>query len=292
MLNQIKAFRTIRGLCLLLVCGSVLSTPHSQLLAQETRPVGKTKADQQRNALLLSGYDYSKYIVGITGYNGQDRQRIGYLNRQSAVRTRIGSRGMYKVCMSQLPDGKLVAVTSRRQPGYYKDSSKTYFTMYAYESADLGLTWQKIGKHPLLGKDGKGSLRGKESSLTTLPDGSLVMTAHHSDWTPGSDRINHIYRSSDGGRTWDIADLPGSDYPRNLILEPDGSLLMVRSFGWGKGNSKMQLGRSGDGGKTWEFSEGIVDWKYTLSAATSSAKRIIAGISSTFSDCMTNWSRT
>ena len=37
MLNQIKAFSTIRSLSLLLAYGSVLSTTHSQILAQETR---------------------------------------------------------------------------------------------------------------------------------------------------------------------------------------------------------------------------------------------------------------
>ena len=66
------------------------------------------------------------------------------LNWQDAVRTRIGPRGQYKACMSQLPDGKLVVVTSRREPGYYNDSSRTYFTMYAYESEDLGFWVQPV----------------------------------------------------------------------------------------------------------------------------------------------------
>ncbi len=264
MMRQIETPNGIRSLIILLACVCVLSMVGFRTEAQETRPVGKTKADQQRNALLLEGYDYEKYNTALTGYTVQDRQRIAVLDWQDAVRTRIGPRGRYKACMSQLPNGKLVVVTSRREPDYYTDSSKAFVTMYAYESADLGLTWQKIGKHPLSGKDGKGALRAKESSLTTLSDGSLVMTAQHADWTPGSDRINHICRSSDGGRTWDIADLPGSDYPRNLILEPDGSLLMLRSFERGERNSKMQLGRSGDGGKTWEFSEGVIDdWDRT-----------------------------
>ena len=264
MLTQMKASGAIRSFSLLLAGGCILIIARPRICAQETRPVGKTKADQQRNAELLGGYDYGKYNTSLTGYTGQDRQRIALLNWQDAVRTRVGPRGLYKACMSQLPDGKLVVVTSRREPGYYKDNSKTFFTMYAYESADLGLTWQKIGKHPIPGKDGKGSLHGKEASLTTLGDGSLVMTAENADWTPAADHsIIRVCRSSDGGRTWEVTDLAGSDSPRNLIVEADGSLLMVRSFGWSEGNSKMQVGRSGDGGKTWEFSEGVIDWDQT-----------------------------
>ena len=41
----------------------------------ETRLVGKTKEDQQRNAELLSGYDYDKYATALTGFTGQDLQR-------------------------------------------------------------------------------------------------------------------------------------------------------------------------------------------------------------------------
>ena len=42
-----------------------------RVLAQETQPVGKTTADQKRNAVLLKGYDYSKYPSAITGYTGK-----------------------------------------------------------------------------------------------------------------------------------------------------------------------------------------------------------------------------
>ena len=52
--------------------------------AQEP-PVGASPIDRQRNARLLSGYDYSEYPVAITGYNGQDLQRVGFLQWQHAV---------------------------------------------------------------------------------------------------------------------------------------------------------------------------------------------------------------
>jgi len=54
--------------------------------------------------------------------------------------------------------------------------------------------------------------------------------------------------------------------PRNLIVEPDGTLLMVRVLrsGWihkESGSKDFQLCRSKDHGKTWSFSVGEVDWE-------------------------------
>ena len=62
--------------------------------------------------------------------------------------------------------------------------------------------------------------------------------------------------------------LPGYDCPRNLIVEPDGTLLMVRALrnGWihkDSGNPDFQLGRSRDHGRTWSFSVGAVAWDCT-----------------------------
>ena len=39
--------------------------------------VGRTEQDRKRNASLLAGYEYDKYVVAITGYTGQDRQPGG-----------------------------------------------------------------------------------------------------------------------------------------------------------------------------------------------------------------------
>jgi hypothetical protein len=225
----------------------VVSAAH----AQETRPIGKTAEDQKRNAVLLGGYDYGKCIEALTGYTGQDRQRIAFLEYRHAVRTRVGPRGNYKGAVAALPDGKLVLATCRRD----KPDSPA-FSIHVYQSANQGLTWEEIGKTPLA---------GKESSLTALPDGSLVLTAQElRDTTKMS-----MARSSDGGRTWETSTLPGNDYPRNIIVEPDGSVLMIRAEaptwlpGSGKGSHDLEVGRSKDGGRTWQFSKGLVDWSWT-----------------------------
>ena len=221
--------------------------------AQETRPVGKTKEAQERNAELLSGYDYSKYATALTGYTGQDLQRVGFVRWEYAIRTRVGPRGNYKAGMTRLPDGRLVLAVCRSNND--PEPAKRHFDIFVYESKNQGLYWEEIGESALL---------GKEPSLTSLPDGSLVLTAQKGYFGPGAkqDEIP-ISRSQDGGRTWETTMLPGADYPRNLIVEPDGSLLMVRGFGWGRDNHNLQLCRSQDGSRTWEVSEGLVAWDYT-----------------------------
>ena len=249
MSHCVKTFR-IDWLQMLFSSTLLLMAICQGIQAQETRPIGKTAEDQKRNAVLLDGYDYGKYLEAITGYTGQDRQRIAFLQYRHAVRTRVGPRGNYKGGMAALADGKLVLATCRRE----KEGS-LLFVIHVYLSADQGLTWEEIGKTPLA---------GKEPSLTALPGGSLILTAQElrdpaKMW---------IYRSSDGGRTWETDTLPGQDYPRNLIVEPDGSVLMIRAkapdwTGKGKGSPHLQLGRSKDGGKTWQFSEGVVDWSET-----------------------------
>ena len=206
---------------------------------------------------MLEGYDYSKYPSGITGYTGQDRQQIVFERRERAIRVRVGPRGNYKAGLAELPNDQIVLATCRDNND--PDPTKKRFLIHVYESADQGLTWEEINKTPLF---------GKKPSLTTLAKGTLVMSAQKGYFGPGSkarESIN-MARSTDGGRTWELYDLPGADYPRNMIVERDGSLLFVRAVksDWsdsGEGSPNLQLCRSKDG-RTWQFSEGTVDWSY------------------------------
>ena len=160
---------------------------------QETVPVGKSAADQQRNKELLSGYAYEKYAESLTGYTGQDQQRIAFLHYQPAVRTRVGPRGNYKAGFTRLSNGKLLIAVCRNNND--PDPTKKKFLIHVYESPDEGLTWQEIGQTPLF---------GKEPSLTALPGGAIVMTAQGGYFGPGAklDQIP-VARSTDGGRTWE-----------------------------------------------------------------------------------------
>ena len=214
--------------------------------------MGKTKEDQARNAVLLGGYDYSKYGSSITGYAGQDRQQIALLQWRPAIRTRIGEIGNYKAGLTRLPDGKLIAAVCRER-------TRSYFDVLIYSSADEGLSWKRVDKTPLC---------GKEPSLTTLPDGAMVLTVQGGKVACGPqavDGANPVSRSRDGGVTWETHQLRGVDYPRNLIVEKNGSLLMVRAYQV-PGRSDVETGpdfescRSRDGGVTWSCAVGKAPW--------------------------------
>ena len=113
----------------------------------------------------------------------------------------------------------------------------------------INVTWEKINRTRLF---------GKEPSMTALADGSLVLTTQ--DFGPGSsgDRMP-VCRSADGGRNWQTILLPGRAYPRNVIVEADGNLLMIRG-GKGMASPHLHLCRSRDGGATWDVTEGVIDW--------------------------------
>ena len=221
----------------------------------------------RRNAALQNDYDYGEYVSALTGFSGQNRQRIFYHGWREAVRVRIGTRRNFKPALARLPDGMLVLAVFRfRLESFGSGPVDQKYEVLLYESADQGLSWRPIEETNL-------SLCIKEPSLTAMPDGTLVLTGedpvHQYDPHRGEVPIS---RSSDGGRTWQTAMIPGRSHVRNLIVEPDGSLLMVRGFSYRGDDSNLQLGRSRDGGKTWQFSEGIVDWDWPRFGEVSSLR--------------------
>ena len=226
--------------------------------AHEPFPVGRTEEDRQRNAVLLGGYDYAKYPAAITGYSGQDLQRIASVGWFPAVRTRVGGRGNYKAGFTQMPDGRLVIAVCRdmKKP----EPATGRFRIFVYESTDTGLTWRETGRTPLF---------GKEPSLAALPGGGLVLTAQQLRSQSGgpAEERHLLARSEDGGRTWDVSHFVGPDYPRNLTVEPDGSVTMVTAlkpdwYSEGGGSPNLLVRTSSDGGRTWDSCEGEVDWNW------------------------------
>ncbi len=242
----------------------------------ESHPVGKSEADQKRNAELLSGYDYGKYATALTGFTGQDLQRVGFMHWQPAVRTRVGTRGRYKAGFARLPDGTLVLASCR--DNNQSDPTKRKFHIAVFSSNDEGLTWKEIGTPGIV---------GKEPCLTALPDGALILIAEPGYYGPGAKRDEHgLGRSEDGGRTWHTTVHKCNDSARNMIVEPDGSLLMVHAkqpdfHGEGRGSSNLLVGRSQDGLK-WEYTEGLIDWDWTgfgeVSSIRSRDGRLLAAL--------------
>ena len=220
----------------------------------EPYPVGKTAAARQRNTALLGGYDYDKYPgPGITGYTGQDRQRISVLRYQEAVRPRVGPRGNYKAGFTRLGDGRLLIAACRGGPES-TESSRIVYRVYVYDSVDNGLSWQQIGCPDLL---------AKELSLTALPNGVVLMTGSSGRmWLKPEERYMQIAHSADGGRSWETDRLTGTvhpnTFPRNVIVEQDGSLLFLRLDSFEGCN--LELLRSRDDGRSWTTAPGKVNW--------------------------------
>jgi len=208
-------------------------------------PGGQTAVDRQRNAALLSGYDYSKSAGGITGYTGQDLQRVSRLDRSHpAVRTRVGERGNYKAGMALSDDG-ILALAVCRDPGL---DGRTW-DIVVYESGDEGQSWRQIAIP---------GYEAKEPSLTTTADGALLLTAQNADFQPGV-RLDGVIvaRSIDGGHTWNLCELDSCAYPRNVLVEDDGTLLFLSAA---KTPDQLMLCRSTDHGMTWQQSDGQVSW--------------------------------
>ena len=165
---------------------------------EEPMPVGRSKEAQERNAKLLGGYDYGKYVSALTGFAGQDRQCIRVTRRFEAVRTRVGPRGHFKASMTQLADGRLLIAVARKK--------QFDVPLLIYESSDLGLTWQEVAQ--TLPSDKHDDNR--EMCLIALPDGSLLLTSQSGVGVERGKRIP-LYRCTDDGRTWESDSSEGDD---------------------------------------------------------------------------------
>ncbi|MFH0962937.1 MAG: LamG-like jellyroll fold domain-containing protein [Planctomycetota bacterium] len=197
-------------------------------------------------------FNYSEYPALITGYNGQDRQRIAFLTWRKAERRRVGMRGNYKAGMALLGDGTLMLAACRYSADEKGTPGKTLWTIHVYESTDQGNSWSEVNETTLF---------GKEPALAALPDGTLFLTGQEMGSRPGfkAGEMN-AFRSQDRGRTWDRVFIDGGDspypYPRNIIVDGGQSLLYLRT----RDSKDIETCRSADGGKTWSFTMGKVAW--------------------------------
>jgi hypothetical protein len=224
-------------------------------------------------------------------------QRITVRRDYPAVRVRVGPRGNFKGAVCRRHDGALVLAACRRV------TKQGLFGIHVYTSPDRGDSWQELNTQRLdcpfpitRHAASQPPLLGKEMSLTAVPDGTLLMTVESKAFVDDPTKLV-LYRSEDGGVQWQVITVDGHGIPRNLIVEPDGSLFMVRALRsayWqhiyeqaGKAfvpSCDLELLRSTDGGRTWSRREGQVAWENArfgeVSAVRLSESRLLATLRS------------
>ncbi len=186
--------------------------------------------------------NWRSYPADLTGFTGVNRQQVAYWELKPAVRTRMTPG--YKGTLVKLANDELLAYD---------------YLSVLYRSTDEGRTWEREQELP-------DELRfGAESRLTCLRDGTVLARRSTSPY---------ICRSTDGGHTWEkhqreiIRPVRGRShemYARDLIEQPDGSLLIFGSDGvfypsTDTSPSTAWRLRSTDGGQTWPEYEEVSTW--------------------------------
>jgi hypothetical protein len=201
---------------------------------------------------------WGKYPVMSWGFAGMDLQRVIRFRPKPAVRTMVGPRslGLSKGGICRLANGDLLIA------GIYAGESPKNVMKIA-RSRDGAHTWEMV--------ETKGArLLGKEPGLQVLSDGVLLLLTSH----PHGFRV---HRSQDSGVTWTVTPIgrtyddeelhfdPGYHTVRNVLEEPDGSLMMIMSMnGPESGSEWSRTWRfwSHDRGITWQKREEAKIWKF------------------------------
>ncbi|MBI5630428.1 MAG: hypothetical protein HY921_06040 [Elusimicrobia bacterium] len=168
------------------------------------------------------------------------------IDKAPAERVAIEGFSTYKPSVVKLPNGELLLANFR---GYWDESGRYLEDIFLFRSWDGGKTWSAGQNAGLL---------GREPYLTVLSDGTLLMTTHFlSDDYRNAEGFtySHLYRSTDGGRTWLARRIGPEGFPeraitltsRNVLEMPDSSLLM----GVDSSGGPAFIWRSYDRGKTW-----------------------------------------
>ena len=206
--------------------------------------------------------EWSQYPVGLWGLAGVNLQQVTYCQFEPAVRTRIG-RGIAKTGFCRLANGDLLVSP------FYVDGRDGTPRMTArvkiFRSGDEGKSWTEVSTNGA-------ALLGVEPALQALGDGGVLLLTSH----PHGFRV---YRSDDEGVSWTMTPIgraydderPHWEYGywtvRNVLEQPDGSLIMFMSMDASEAKSKWTrtwLFRSGDGGRSWKKSEEAKVWQHDI----------------------------
>ncbi len=180
-----------------------------------------------------------------------------------AVRVPLGIPNDYKPFIARLKSGELlvVAFCFGSIDGVEGYAERAVF----YGSKDGGRTWGP--------REERLDIQGREFGLTTLEDGTLLMTCHwlaRDVFNPSKHTHSKIFRSTDEGRTWSEIRIGPDGYPDKAETVADwmafqipdaerpGELLTCLGVSMQHGGTNapkvVRIWQSRDSGKTWDKS--------------------------------------
>ncbi|HZT33172.1 MAG TPA: sialidase family protein [Bryobacteraceae bacterium] len=128
--------------------------------------------------------------------------------------------------------------------------------VYVTRSGDGGRTWSKPERSPAtfaLAEKGAISPYGK---IVQLADGTAVMAVYY-EFYDGRGNQSYIFRSKDGGKTWDDPTLLGGGYNETgIAVLADGTMLAALRTEKG---GRLDVRRSTDQGRTWSEPVQVTD---------------------------------
>lgn len=181
----------------------------------------------------------------------------------SATRVPLGIPNDYKPFLARLKSGDLliVAFCFGQIPGVDGYAERAIF----WRSKDGGKTWGP--------REERLDIQGREFGLTTLHDGTLLMTCHwlsRDVFNPSKHTHSKVFRSTDEGKTWSeirigpdwfpdkaetVADWMAFEIPDPSVPSLVTTCLGVSMQHGGENAPKVvRIWRSDDAGKTWDRS--------------------------------------
>jgi hypothetical protein len=164
-----------------------------------------------------------------------------------------------------LPDGSIILMGGSTVTSPHPPFNTCHNDVWG--STDNGATWK------LINSNAGWSARGSYSSVV-MPDGTIILMGGSSC---GVGLVNDVWRSKDGGLTWNLVNSSAGWSPRidfSAVVTKDGSIILM---GGNDRSRKNDVWRSNDEGATWTEVNASAEWpaRYGQSSVVTPDDKII-----------------